>query len=102
MTTLTQLDADMKKRHTVKRASTMAITHDDSKVLGRITDMRTEKVRESQKFSTFKMKTQNSAWTPVVNKVSNEQVLLLSWWWFYLSFLSVSAFPLDRNFTITI
>ena len=56
----------------------MAITHDDSKILGRITDMRTEKVRESQKFSTNKMKTHNSAWTPVVNKASNEQVITCS------------------------
>ena len=78
MATLTQLDNMMKTRHTVKKSSTMAITHDNSKVLGRITDMRTEKVRESQKFSTNKMKTHNSAWTPVVNKASNEQVKLVS------------------------
>ena len=76
MATLTQLENVMKTRHPVKRASSMAITHDNSKVFGRITDMRTEKVRESQKFGTNKMKTHNSAWTPVVNKASNEQVIV--------------------------
>lgn len=73
MTTVTQLDMMMKSRHKFKHAK-LAITGDNSKVLGRITDMRTEKMRESQKFSTNKMKTHNSAWTPVVNKASNEQV----------------------------
>ncbi|KAL4233601.1 epithelial cell transforming sequence 2 oncoprotein-like [Mactra antiquata] len=77
MATVTQLDMMMKSRHKFKHAK-LAITGDNSKVLGRITDMRTEKVKESQKFSTNKMKTHNSAWTPKVNKASNEQFDLWS------------------------
>lgn len=73
-TEMTKLDTLMKYRHRMKHHSKLAITGDDTKVLGRITEMRTEKVRESGKFSTNKMKTHNSAWTPVVNKASNEQV----------------------------
>lgn len=73
-TEMTKLDTLMKYRHKMKHHSKLAITGDNSKVLGRITEMRTEKVRESGKFSTNKMKTHNSAWTPVVNKASNEQV----------------------------
>lgn len=75
MAAVNQLDNIMRTRNkTNKHHSKLAITLDDSKVLGRITDMRTDKVRESTKFSTNKMKTHNSCWTPVVNKASNEQV----------------------------
>lgn len=75
MTTVTQLDAMMKQREKMKHHhSKLAITQDNSKVLGRITDLRTEKVRDSMKFGTNKMKTHNSCWTPKVNKASNEQV----------------------------
>ena len=74
-TSFNQLDMLMKSKERFKHGTgKLAITSDNTKVLGRITDTRTEKVRESQKFSTTKMKTHNSAWTPVVNKASNEQV----------------------------
>ncbi|XP_052238389.1 epithelial cell-transforming sequence 2 oncogene-like [Dreissena polymorpha] len=75
-TAMAQLDANMKTRLRHTQHSKLAITLNDSKVLGRITEMRTEKVRESGKFSTNKMKTHNSAWTPVINKASNEQIFL--------------------------
>ncbi|XP_052809918.1 epithelial cell-transforming sequence 2 oncogene-like isoform X2 [Mya arenaria] len=76
MAAMAQLDTMMKERQRHPHHSKLAITLNDSKVLGKITEMRTEKVRESQKFSTNKMKTHNSAWTPVVNKASNEQIFL--------------------------
>lgn len=76
MATINQLDTIMKTRNRMnKHHSKLAITLDDSKVLGKITDMRTEKVRDSMKFGTNKMKTHNSCWTPKVNKASNEQVV---------------------------
>ncbi|XP_053396270.1 epithelial cell-transforming sequence 2 oncogene-like isoform X2 [Mercenaria mercenaria] len=76
MADMSRLDTLMKTRSKMKHHSKLAITGDNSKVLGRITDMRTEKVRESGKFHTNKMKTHNSAWTPVVNRAANEQIFL--------------------------
>ena len=77
--TVSQLDTMMQTRNKFKHHhSKLAITGDDTKILGRITDMRTEKVRDSMKFGTNKMKTHNSCWTPRVNKASNEQVRILS------------------------
>ena len=51
----------------------LAITQDDSKILGRV-DKKLEKTLPPSKFSTNLYKTQNSTWTPLVNKPANQQV----------------------------
>ncbi|KAK6169969.1 hypothetical protein SNE40_018478 [Patella caerulea] len=51
----------------------MAITSDDSKILGKIT-MKRKEATSNTKYTTLKMKTHNSAWTPVVHKPSNDQI----------------------------
>ncbi|XP_055888688.1 epithelial cell-transforming sequence 2 oncogene-like isoform X2 [Biomphalaria glabrata] len=58
----------------MKFQTRLDITDDDAKILGRTTTMRREKAVVVEKFQTLKMKTQNSAWTPLVNKPSNEQI----------------------------
>ena len=66
--------AAMPKKKTMKLQTRLAITENDSKVLGRTTEMRREKALSNEKFQTTKMKTLKSGWTPMVNKTSNEQV----------------------------
>lgn len=63
------------RKKTVKLHTRLAITEDDEKVLGRTTTLRRDKAVNSEKLQTLKLKTQNSAWTPLVNKPSNEQVI---------------------------
>ncbi|CAL1534144.1 unnamed protein product [Lymnaea stagnalis] len=62
------------KKKTVKYQTRLGITDDDSKILGRSTALRRDKSVNEEKFHTLLMKTQNSAWTPLVNKPSNEQI----------------------------
>ena len=57
------------------RRSLPLLTADDTKILGKITEKRKEKAVPSTQFTTRKFKTHNSAWTPMVNKATNEQVL---------------------------
>ncbi|KAH9525224.1 epithelial cell transforming sequence 2 oncoprotein-like [Bulinus truncatus] len=66
------LNPQSKKK--IKFQTRLDITEDDTKVLGRSTTLRRDKAVHSEKFQTLKMKTQNSAWTPLVNKPSNEQI----------------------------
>lgn len=62
------------KKKTVLMQTRLSITEDDSKVLGRTTNLRREKTASMDQIHTLKLKTQNSAWTPIVHKPSNEQV----------------------------
>ena len=66
------------RKKTMKLQTRLAITEVDSKVLGRPTTLRREKTTTDEKFHTTKMKTIKSAWTPKVNRTSNEQVVILS------------------------
>ncbi|XP_035824549.1 epithelial cell-transforming sequence 2 oncogene-like [Aplysia californica] len=66
--------AASQKKKTMKLQTRLAITEDDTKVLGRPTSLRRDKTVTDEKFHTLKMKTQKSAWTPMVNKTSNEQL----------------------------
>lgn len=71
---------DLDRRQTeakmsMKKTSTRALTQNDNKVIGLNTNRKRELVRENEKFDTLKMRTNNSAWTPVLHKPSNEQVL---------------------------
>ncbi|KAK3578884.1 hypothetical protein CHS0354_010250 [Potamilus streckersoni] len=72
------LDQNMETRHPtgrkMKSDKLSMLTHNDTKVLGRVTSMRKEKVTQSHRFDTLKMKTSNSAWTPMTNRPSNEQI----------------------------
>ncbi|XP_046583392.1 LOW QUALITY PROTEIN: epithelial cell-transforming sequence 2 oncogene-like [Haliotis rubra] len=70
---------------TKKVPTKLAITSNDSKILGRTTSLRREKTT-NDKVGTLKMRTYNSAWTPVVHKPSNEQIFkerrdLVSHWY---------------------
>ena len=58
----------------MKLQTRLPITENDSKVLGRPTTLRRDKALTSDKVQTLKLKTQNSAWTPINHKASNEQV----------------------------
>ncbi|XP_059150154.1 epithelial cell-transforming sequence 2 oncogene-like [Physella acuta] len=74
------------RKKSVKLQTRLAITEDDEKVLGRTTTLRRDKAVNSEKLQTLKLKTQNSAWTPLVNKPSNEQIFkerrdLVSHWY---------------------
>ncbi|KAK3098400.1 hypothetical protein FSP39_019161 [Pinctada imbricata] len=64
------------QRETKRRpvTSTRHLTGNDNKVLGRNTQRKQDVVAEMDKYTTLKMKTHNSAWTPVVHKPSNEQI----------------------------
>ncbi|GFO24266.1 epithelial cell transforming sequence 2 oncogene-like protein [Plakobranchus ocellatus] len=65
-----------KKR--MKLQTRIPITENDTKVLGRPTTLRRDKALTAEKIQTLKLKTQNSAWTPVNHKASNEQFDLWS------------------------
>ena len=56
------------------KTSTRNLTTNDNKILGQNTERKKEVVNASEKYTTLKMKTHNSAWTPVVHKASNQQV----------------------------
>ncbi|GFS13318.1 epithelial cell transforming sequence 2 oncogene-like protein [Elysia marginata] len=58
----------------MKLQTRLPITADDTKVLGRPTTLRRDKALTGDKVQTLKLKTQNSAWTPVNHKASNEQI----------------------------
>ncbi|XP_071113963.1 epithelial cell-transforming sequence 2 oncogene-like [Haliotis cracherodii] len=73
------------RNKTKKVPTKLAITSDDSKILGRTTSLRREKTT-NDKVGTLKMRTYSSAWTPVVHKPSNEQIFkerrdLVSHWY---------------------
>ena len=72
MATLTNGGTTTKK--TMKLQTRLPITEDDDKVLGRTTSLRREKAAALDQVHTLKLKTHNSAWTPMVHKPSNEQV----------------------------
>lgn len=57
------------------KTSTRLLTQNNEKILGQNTLRKQEVVAENQKFHTNKMRTYASAWTPVVNKPANEQVV---------------------------
>ncbi|RUS73144.1 hypothetical protein EGW08_019086, partial [Elysia chlorotica] len=58
----------------MKLQTRLPITENDTKVLGRPTTLRRDKALTSDKVQTLKLKTQNSAWTPINHKASNEQI----------------------------
>ncbi|XP_076445720.1 epithelial cell-transforming sequence 2 oncogene-like [Babylonia areolata] len=62
------------KKKTIKMQTRLSITEDDGKVLGRTTNLRREKTASMDQIHTLKLKTHNSAWTPIVHKPSNEQI----------------------------
>ena len=66
------------KKKTVKMQTRLSITEDDAKVLGRTTSLRRERTASVDQIHTLKLKTHNSAWTPIVHKPSNEQVTALT------------------------
>ena len=72
-------------RKSMRKTSTKALTKNDNKIIGLNTNRKREMVKESEKYDTLKMRTYNSAWTPVVHKPSNEQIFherrdLISHW----------------------
>ena len=62
------------RKKTMKLQTRLPITEDDGKVLGRSTNLRREKTASLDQVHTLKLKTHNSAWTPIIHKPSNEQV----------------------------
>ena len=62
------------RKKTMKLQTRLPITEDDGKVLGRTTNLRREKTASLDQVHTLKLKTHNSAWTPIIHKPSNEQV----------------------------
>ncbi|XP_069127414.1 epithelial cell-transforming sequence 2 oncogene-like isoform X1 [Argopecten irradians] len=58
----------------LKATSTRHLTKNDKKILGQNTERKKEVVASQEKYSTNKMRTYNSAWTPVVHKPSNETI----------------------------
>ncbi|XP_041351250.1 epithelial cell-transforming sequence 2 oncogene-like [Gigantopelta aegis] len=65
----------LEERSKTKKLHTkLTLTQDDDKILGRPTALRREKTLSMDKVATLKMKTHNSAWTPILHKPSNEQI----------------------------
>ncbi|XP_070190601.1 epithelial cell-transforming sequence 2 oncogene-like [Littorina saxatilis] len=62
------------KKKTMMMQTRLSITEDDSKILGRTTNLRREKTATTDQVKTLKLKTHNSAWTPMVHKPSNQQI----------------------------
>ncbi|XP_021352569.1 epithelial cell-transforming sequence 2 oncogene-like isoform X3 [Mizuhopecten yessoensis] len=78
-----QVELNSKSRKV--KSSTLHLTKNDKKILGQNTERKKEVVASQEKFSTNKMRTYNSAWTPVVHKPSNEMIFherrdLISHW----------------------
>lgn len=82
------------------KTSTRLLTQNNEKILGQNTLRKQEVVAENQKFHTNKMRTYASAWTPVVNKPANEQVVpWINFNWPYL-FISLYLFLLYFIFLV--
>lgn len=70
-----ELDKRTEEKAKRMKTSTRLLTQNNEKILGQNTLRKQEVVAENQKFHTNKMRTYASAWTPVVNKPANEQVV---------------------------
>ncbi|KAL5011047.1 hypothetical protein ScPMuIL_013352 [Solemya velum] len=64
----------------------LTLTKDDTKILGRNTERKRERVQTDEQYQTRKLQTYSSRWTPIVHKPSNEQIFkerrdLVSHWY---------------------
>lgn len=95
-----ELDKRTEEKAKRMKTSTRLLTQNNEKILGQNTLRKQEVVAENQKFHTNKMRTYASAWTPVVNKPANEQVVpWINVNWPYL-FISLYLFLLYFIFLV--
>lgn len=81
-----ELDKRTEEKAKRMKTSTRLLTRNNEKILGQNTLRKQEVVAENQKFHTNKMRTYASAWTPVVNKPANEQVVpWINWPYLFIS-----------------